>query len=180
MPVWGQSWEDWLIGLVQKKAEAEVVQNVRKIMQNPSNHFAPARKQLRTAYDAATSWASGRGRKLPYNQLRDELRAAGASDKEIDNYYFENDKFGPTGFNYSTPYSKERHDALFHVNRAHGNFKHDDIKSFAYDDFESVPARQKDIYHAGAAQYNFGRRRNLSRRAANRQAIIRLSRGRYH
>lgn len=172
---YGQSWEDWLYSLVEKKAEAEVVQKVRKIMNDPVGHFAPARKQLRSFKDFFFTSP----RRIGYNELRDKILAAGGTQQQVDKTYFGAD-YSPSHI----PYRNETHVNYYDIMGNYGHWKEEDAKhlvpSFAYPDYEDVPAKVKNVYVKGPARYNFARKRNLGRRASNRQAIIRLSKGRYH
>lgn len=86
---------------------------------------------------------------------------------------------------------RERHDAIFlHPDGREGTSSvwpsweaaKQGAPEYTSDDrtFHSVLDKDYKFYHKGPVHYDFARRKNLSSRAANRQAIIRLSKGRYH
>lgn len=176
---------DYISQKLDDGIKGEVRRQIDSAFKSPRTHFAPAIDQISGNW---RTWYPPQ-RALSDRESRETLRGYGFSDQWIDqrqnalargvDWYPDLTRF--------TPYSGEKHDALFRQKWTHthdgGEYGTDyhDVKSMAYDDYESAIKKpsNKDIYRKGAAQYNFGRRRNLARRAAN-LAAVRLSKGRYH
>jgi len=168
---------------VAQGVKREVDRQLNHAFKSPKEHFAPLRNQFKGTWQ---TWYPP-SREYTDAGLISSLKGIGYSNREISDYFAAHN----AGMSYypgmdpsHIPYRNETHAAIFHRNYPAGTFGTDamekDVESMAYKSYEEVPENQKDIYHKGATKYNFGRRRNLSRRAANRQSIIRLSRGRYH
>lgn len=179
---------DYIAKKIDDGIKGEVRRQIESAFKSPRTHFAPALDQISGNW---RTWYPPQ-RALSDRESRETLRGYGFSDKWIDqrqnalargvDWYPDLTRF--------TPYSRETHDAQYTM-QFHPNAAHDDAdpkyrttyKSAAWKNYEETQKNPgsyaANFYEKGPSQYNYGRRRNLSRRAAN-LAAVRLSKGRYH